>query len=83
MSQWQVGDSCCAYWSEDGLLYAAIIASIDEKKGTCVVVFKGYGNEEEQKLEDLLSDISEGDEESSTKVKQKRYIPLFIYLRPI
>ncbi|KAM7018412.1 LOW QUALITY PROTEIN: survival motor neuron protein 1 [Tautogolabrus adspersus] len=67
---WQVGDSCCAYWSEDGQLYAATITSIDEKRGTCVVVFTGYGNEEEQNLEDLLSEISEGDEESNTKVNE-------------
>lgn len=33
------------------------------------MVFTGYGNEEEQNLEDLLSDISEPDEASSTKVK--------------
>lgn len=68
MSQWQVGDSCCAYWSEDGLIYPATISSIDEKRSTCVVVFKGYGNEEEQKLEDLLSEFSEADDETFTKV---------------
>ncbi|XP_041643654.1 survival motor neuron protein 1 [Cheilinus undulatus] len=68
--EWQVGDSCCAYWSEDGLLYAATISSIDEKRGTCVVVFTGYGNEEEQNLEDLLSEISEVDEEMTSKVNE-------------
>lgn len=69
-SQWQVGDSCSAYWSEDGQLYAATISSIDWIKGTCVVVYTGYGNEEEQNLEDLLSEISEADEESQFKVQQ-------------
>lgn len=69
MSQWQVGDACSAYWSEDGKLYAATITSIDEERGTCIVVYTGYGNEEEQNLEDLLSEISEGDEETNTKVK--------------
>lgn len=68
VSQWQVGNSCSAYWSEDGQLYAATIASIDKKRGTCIVVYTGYGNEEEQNLEDLLSEFSEGDEESNTKV---------------
>lgn len=68
VSQWQVGDSCCAYWSEDGLIYPATITSIDEKRSTCIVVFKDYGNEEEQKLEDLLSEFSEVDEKTSTKV---------------
>ncbi|XP_075895189.1 survival motor neuron protein 1 isoform X2 [Nelusetta ayraudi] len=68
--EWKVGDACSAYWSEDGQLYAATIVSIDEERGTCVVVFTGYGNEEEQNLEDLLSDISEPDEASSTKVNE-------------
>lgn len=64
LSQWQVGDSCCAYWSADGLIYPATIASIDEERSTCIVVFKGYGNEEEQNLGDLLSEFSEVDEET-------------------
>ncbi|XP_026178472.1 survival motor neuron protein 1 [Mastacembelus armatus] len=68
--EWQVGDSCSAYWSQDGQIYSATIASINEKKGTCIVVYTGYGNEEEQKLEDLLSEISEGDEETNAKVNE-------------
>ncbi|KAG7243920.1 hypothetical protein INR49_006075 [Caranx melampygus] len=66
---WQVGDSCCAYWSEDGQLYAATISSIDEERGTCIVVYTDYGNEEEHNLEHLLSEVSEGDEETKVKVK--------------
>lgn len=83
MSQWKVGDACSAYWSEDGQLYAATITSLDEERGTCVVVYTGYGNEEEQNLEDLLSEISEGDEESSTKVKRNNPIKceMMIFLR--
>lgn len=73
VTQWQVGDSCSAYWSEDGQLYAATISSIDENRGTCIVVFTGYGNEDEQNLEDLLSEISEGDEEKNIKVKEKNF----------
>ncbi|XP_017272599.1 survival motor neuron protein 1 [Kryptolebias marmoratus] len=69
--EWQVGDSCCAYWSEDGQLYAATISAIDQKRGTCVVVYSGYGNEEEQNLEDLLSEISEADEDTNTKVNKE------------
>lgn len=68
--EWQVGDSCVAYWSEDGQPYAATISSIDEKRGTCIVVYTEYGNEEEQNLEDLLSEVSEGDEELNTKVNE-------------
>lgn len=67
---WQVGDSCCAYWSEDGQLYAATISSVDEKRGTCIVTYTGYGNEEEQNLEDLFLDISEGDEEANAKTNE-------------
>ncbi|XP_053726771.1 survival motor neuron protein 1 [Synchiropus splendidus] len=68
--EWKVGDNCSAYWSEDGQLYTAIISSIDEKKGTCVVLYRDYGNEEEQKLEDLLSDISEEEDNSKTKANE-------------
>ncbi|XP_072289569.1 survival motor neuron protein 1 [Eucyclogobius newberryi] len=67
---WQVGDSCCAYWSEDGQLYAATISSIDEKRGTCIVTYTEYGNEEEQNLEDLVLDISEADEDANVKVNK-------------
>ncbi|XP_068781682.1 survival motor neuron protein-like isoform X2 [Struthio camelus] len=52
--QWKVGDSCNAVWSEDGNVYLATIASINQKRGTCVVIYTGYGNKEEQNLSDLL-----------------------------
>lgn len=68
--EWQVGESCCAYWSEDGQLYAATISSIDEKRGTCIVTYTDYGNEEVQNIEDLVLEISEGDEEVNTKSKE-------------
>ncbi|XP_029366923.1 survival motor neuron protein 1 [Echeneis naucrates] len=67
---WQVGDSCCAYWAEDGQLYAATISSIDEERGTCIVVYTDYGNEEEQSLEDLVAECSEGDEETNVKANE-------------
>ncbi|NXI75743.1 SMN protein, partial [Rhipidura dahli] len=54
LKQWRVGDSCNAVWSEDGNLYLATIASINQKRGTCVVTYTGYGNQEEQNLADLL-----------------------------
>jgi hypothetical protein len=66
--QWQVGDSCCAYWSEDGQLYAATICGIDKKRGSCTVLFTDYGNQEEQSLQDLLLENSEVDEETCVKV---------------
>ncbi|NXA13640.1 SMN protein, partial [Sapayoa aenigma] len=58
LKQWKVGDSCTAVWSEDGNLYLATIASINQKTGTCVVTYTGYGNQEEQKLSDLLPPAS-------------------------
>ncbi|KAJ7426851.1 Survival motor neuron protein [Willisornis vidua] len=56
--KWKVGDSCNAVWSEDGNLYPATIASINQKRGTCVVTYTGYGNQEEQNLSDLLPPAS-------------------------
>lgn len=34
------------------------------------MLYTDYGNEEEQRLEDLLSEISEGDDETNTKVAE-------------
>ncbi|NP_001187802.1 survival motor neuron protein 1 [Ictalurus punctatus] len=62
--EWNVGDACYAYWSADGNLYAATISSVDLEKGTCVVYYNDYGNEEEQNLSDLLTDAAELDGES-------------------
>ncbi|NWU96815.1 SMN protein, partial [Upupa epops] len=54
LKEWKVGDSCSAVWSEDGKLYLATIESINRKRGTCVVTYVGYGNQEKQNLCDLL-----------------------------
>ncbi|NXT28321.1 SMN protein, partial [Syrrhaptes paradoxus] len=59
LKQWKVGDSCNAVWSEDGNVYLATIASINQKRGTCVVTYMGYGNQEEQNLCDLLPPASD------------------------
>ncbi|XP_054042336.1 survival motor neuron protein isoform X2 [Rissa tridactyla] len=59
LKQWKVGDSCNAVWSEDGNMYLATIASINQKTGTCVVTYTGYGNQEEQNLSDLLPPTSD------------------------
>ncbi|XP_018614586.1 survival motor neuron protein 1 isoform X2 [Scleropages formosus] len=68
--QWKVGDACWAFWSEDGNLYSATVSSIDHEKGTCMVVYADYGNEEEQNLADLLSESYEEDAETQD-VSQK------------
>ncbi|XP_016091380.1 survival motor neuron protein 1-like isoform X2 [Sinocyclocheilus grahami] len=84
--EWQVGDTCCAFWSEDGNLYVATISSIDQEKGTCVVRYTDYGNEEEQNLSDLLTEASDLDEdtqktadvkeaESSTEESDRSFTP--------
>lgn len=44
---WEVGDTCLATYSEDGLVYPAVIKAVKSWKRTCVVTFDGYGNEEE------------------------------------
>lgn len=59
LKQWKVGDKYSVIWSEDGCICPATIASVDFKRETCVVVYSGYGNREEQNLSDLLSPISE------------------------
>lgn len=56
--QWHVGDGCRAVFSEDELVYEAVIISIDPSSNTCVIKFDGYGNTEEQSLDDLLPPIS-------------------------
>ncbi|KAI1904696.1 hypothetical protein AGOR_G00008370 [Albula goreensis] len=72
--EWKVGDTCFAVWSEDGQVYPASIASIDQERGTCVVVYTDYGNEEEQELADLLSDYDAEDGTSDkTQVKEPLY----------
>ena len=45
-------------YSEDELIYDAVIISLDASSNTCVVRFCGYGNKEEQNLDDLLPPLS-------------------------
>ncbi|XP_078380160.1 uncharacterized protein LOC144663001 isoform X2 [Oculina patagonica] len=63
-SGWRVGDSCRAVYSEDELIYDAVIISLDASSNTCVVRFCGYGNKEEQNLDDLLPPLSKKDGKS-------------------
>jgi len=62
--QWRVGDNCQAVYSEDDLIYDAVIISLDASSNTCVVRFCGYGNKEEQNLDDLLLPVSKKDGKS-------------------
>ncbi|XP_042190553.1 survival motor neuron protein 1 isoform X3 [Callorhinchus milii] len=62
--KWLVGDVCNAVWTEDGNMYPAIIQSVNEKQSTCIVMYTGYGNQEEQNLSDLIPvDSSEAESE--------------------
>ncbi|XP_054993531.1 survival motor neuron protein isoform X2 [Sorex araneus] len=75
--QWKVGDKCTAVWSEDGCVYPATIASIDFKRETCVVVYTGYGNREEQNLSDLLTptcDVPHPAEQNATENENESQI---------
>ncbi|KAK2562979.1 Survival motor neuron protein 1 [Acropora cervicornis] len=54
MYLWHVGDSCRAIYSEDELIYEAVITFVNHSSNTCVVKFCGYGNTEEKNLSDLL-----------------------------
>ncbi|KAL7988939.1 hypothetical protein Chor_007858 [Crotalus horridus] len=70
--KWRVNDVCSAVWSEDGNVYQATITSINWKKGTCVVVYTGYGNREEQKLSDLLPPMdTEGTNEEKSAAENE------------
>uniref|UniRef100_A0A8C4QQZ6 Tudor domain-containing protein n=1 Tax=Eptatretus burgeri TaxID=7764 RepID=A0A8C4QQZ6_EPTBU len=53
-SQWKPGNTCRAVFTEDGIIYDAMIRTVDSDSGLCVVVYEGYGNEEQQRLVDLL-----------------------------
>lgn len=54
VKNWKVGDLCRAVYSEDGLMYDAVVTSVSPNRGTCTVKYRGYGNEEEQKMKDLM-----------------------------
>ncbi|KAG7487832.1 hypothetical protein MATL_G00027750 [Megalops atlanticus] len=50
--QWVLGSRCRAVWSEDGLVYPAVLVWKKGERGR--VQFEGYGNEEEVELSALL-----------------------------
>lgn len=73
--QWKAGDKCSAVWSEDGCVYPATITSVDLKRETCVVVYTGYGNKEEQNLSDLLSptcEVANNTEQNTQEVRSRK-----------
>ena len=53
-ASWSQGESCRAIWSGDGVVYDAIIESVDAIAGTAVVEYVEYGNKERVALDDLL-----------------------------
>jgi hypothetical protein len=58
--EFRLGDWCRAEWSQDGVVYEAIIESLDRKTGTAKVKFLGFGNVEEKSLDELF--VSKGEE---------------------
>ena len=66
--KWQVGDTCAAVFTEDELIYDAVILSIDKESNTCFVRYDYYGNKEEQYLDDLLPSSRNEVAEYSPKV---------------
>jgi hypothetical protein len=54
------GDWCRAEWSQDGVVYEAVIESMNKKKGTARVRYLGFNNQEEKELEELY--LSKGEE---------------------
>jgi len=58
--EFQLGDWCRAEWSQDGIVYEAIIESLDRKNGSAMVKFLGFGNVEEKSLEELF--MSKGED---------------------
>ncbi|XP_067824668.1 survival motor neuron protein 1-like isoform X2 [Heptranchias perlo] len=66
---WRVGSRCSAVWSGDGVIYPAVIRSINVSRGTCVVLYLSYGNEEEQKLSELLPEDQVSSESESLEEK--------------
>ena len=51
---WKIGDQCRAVYSEDNLRYDAEIVELDEETETCVIRYRGYGNEEEKNISELM-----------------------------
>ncbi|XP_078531415.1 survival motor neuron protein-like isoform X1 [Lissotriton helveticus] len=70
LKKWRVGDACNAVWSEDSGVYPATVVSIDAKRGTCIVVYTGYGNREEQNLADLLPPSNSESESTRADLKE-------------
>jgi len=58
--EFRLGDWCRAEWSQDGIVYEAVIESLNKKKGTAKVRFIGFNNEEEKHLDELY--MSKGEE---------------------
>ncbi|XP_058789961.1 survival motor neuron protein isoform X2 [Phymastichus coffea] len=56
--RWCVGSPCRAVYSEDGIVYEAVIVKIFDDSKTCIVKFIGYENIEKVKLDSLTE--SEG-----------------------
>ena len=53
-ASWNVGDECRCRWSEDGVIYNAVVDEIDAAKDTCTITYTDYGNTETVRTASLL-----------------------------
>jgi len=52
-NHWKIGDYVTAVYSEDGVIYEAVIESLNNRTLSCIVKYIGYDNKEEVMLKDL------------------------------
>lgn len=52
-NNWKPGDFVTAVYSEDGIIYEAVIETINDASSSCIVKYIGYDNKEEVMLKDL------------------------------
>ena len=71
-----MGHKCAAYFTEDGLLYNAVIKSIDAENFSCVVKYIGKGEEgrERRRVEMREDWDGKAGKEPSIKIEGMRYL---------
>lgn len=72
-SKWFVGDRCRAMYSDDGVVYDAVIKSIDKENNKCWVLYTDYGNEEEIDIGDVLLPESDTEGRENLHVENGGY----------
>lgn len=73
---WRLGYRCRAVYSEDGLVYPAVLVWLRGER--CWVKFEGYGNEEELELSTLLSPDELGGHRGRVDAKVQQGVTLHL-----